>query len=87
MQQWEYCYISGIRINGSFETSYPRITRFSSKNPFIEKVELGKKPHNEEIFGVAESIAKLGEEGWEMVSAATLGSTVYFTLFFKRLKE
>jgi hypothetical protein len=68
------------------KTSLPRIAIFSSKEPHLIKTELRKKNKDEEVLGVAEAIAKLGEDGWEMVSAVSPRYTPEI-LFFKRPKE
>jgi len=84
MQKWGYCYISGIKAGLHFETSYPRIVSFDSTEPHVKVEELRKKPDHEEVFVVADAIARLGEEGWEMVSVAAHGDYGNVTLFFKR---
>ena len=83
MQQWEYCYLYGIKAGNPMDTVLPRIASFKSSKPQINVRDLGKKIHEDEILGVAETIAKLGEEGWEMVSATNTQGSI-LTLFFKR---
>ena len=89
MQKWEYCYISGVKptIEG-LNSHYPKKRTFISQEPHVIKEELEKKPHSKEVFGVAEAIAKLGEDGWEMVGAVPGEDSIHgITLFFKRPKE
>lgn len=93
MKRWEYCYISGVTpTTDGFGSMYPKKRTFISKDPYLIKDELAldNKHHNEEVLGVAEAIAKLGEDGWEMVGAvcdSTSSDKFGTTLYFKRPKE
>jgi len=93
MQRWEYCYISGVSpTRDGFNSEFPTKRTFISEEPYIIKEELwlDRKQHIEEVLGVAEAIALLGENGWEMVGAvcdSTPPTKYGTTLYFKRPKE
>ncbi len=83
MQKWEYCVVSGI--GPSLATSYPAAYRMTARG--IEIVmDFKKLPKGaSEINAVAQLIAQLGEEGWEMVGSGNTGSG-HHSLYFKRLR-
>jgi sugar/nucleoside kinase (ribokinase family) len=80
MQQWEYCAVAGLRKKGwNLEPYYPATWHFRSGGSKSEPIGAP------EAANTAETIARLGQEGWEMVgcvpSGDAHGSAV---LYFKR---
>ena len=85
MQKWEYCYLEGVYLMSGrgFSAEYPIKRTFTTKPPYLIKEDLWdlQRSRKERIFGIAELIAKMGREGWELVSLGREGSNV---MFFKR---
>ena len=79
MQKWEYCAIGSIG-SGFSTLSHPHILNFTELG--IEEIRINKPESNE----VAKNIAKLGEQGWEMVGAGNT-SEGHHCIYFKRPKE
>jgi hypothetical protein len=72
---------TGIITNGYFNTNLPFLTYFNLDTPIgYTSTKLSRTSSESEPTVVAKTIAKLGENGWELVS----GNPV---LYFKRLKE
>ncbi len=70
MQKWEYCAISGLRLAQNFSINHPYLTSFNINNPSgYTSTRLEKTRVEDERMVVAKTIAKLGEDGWELVSA------------------
>jgi len=96
MQKWEYCVITGLLVDvpSGFHTHHPKLNYFSSNGRLIE--DLGnpgklQRPKGfeqmDEIEYTASVIARLGNEGWEMVSAVNGGygtGTLYHCIYFRR---
>jgi hypothetical protein len=85
MPKWEYCAMVGLRRSGynTATTYYPSIEYFTPTG--IEVVEIRSQNKKDEITQTAQAIARLGEEGWEMVGCGN-NSEVTHTIYFKRLK-
>lgn len=90
MQTWDYCMLKGCTTNEEgFCTEAPRLIFFRRKG--LSVVALDRKTihrtYGFESAGdyVANVIALLGEEGWEMVSAVPVaGQPGNHALYFKR---
>ncbi len=82
MQKWEYCVVGPIRSN------------FTGVNPIhiliTESGQESKRIFSEkglsEYDALAKVIAKLGNEGWDMVGCANAGIETHL-LYFKRLQS
>jgi len=83
MQKWEYCLITGVEVSsiGKFDGYYPRLY-FFGLNGLSQEVDLGNSGASQRPKGlekvsekeyIAHMIAKLGSEGWEMVSTGKGG--------------
>jgi hypothetical protein len=96
MQKWEYCAITGIGLDtsGSLSGYNPNLHYFSLQG--TTSVDLGnggksKRPQNLQAMGegeyIAYMIAKLGQEGWEMVGTGS-GQSGYgngpLMIYFRR---
>jgi len=90
MQKWEYCAIAGVSKRGSgLYPRYPALIQFTLQG-CVERPIKG-----DEINLLAQTIAHLGEQGWEMVGtgAHSLGSSLgsgttetNHIIYFKRPK-
>jgi len=88
MPKWEYCVLTGIK-GSNFYPHYPRLQRFTLDGYGLEDmVDFGKRPKGlTELTAVAQAIARLGEDGWEMVSAGSRGRLDdTYCIYFKRPK-
>lgn len=84
IQKWEYCAVSPAKYANSNRVGVYWITYF--KDSGVQVVEFEDTPT--EKNGPAKAIAKLGAEGWELVTQAPL-DTRYAqldALYFKRPK-
>jgi hypothetical protein len=86
-QRWEYCTIADAYWTGSFGDRPVAVIRYlqvgGAKEETVEFApDVGKKPEIRDAW--AKAIAKLGDEGWEMVLKEP-GSG--YTFYFKRLKQ
>ena len=95
-KRWEYCVLTGGLggING-FDTSYPKLTYFNL-NGIARVDDLGNRDSQnrpkefrdvDEADYTAATIARLGEEGWEMTGVASLGrgdGTGSHNIYFRR---
>lgn len=82
MPKWEYCMIDGVQGENTSEPCFYIFTEFGWESvDFAEKSPTVAPPMN----GVAQLIARLGDEGWEMVGTASTGEYIH-CLYFKRLK-
>ena len=82
MTKWEYCVVRGIRGGGisiSMEPYYPAVWYFTPKG--FKVVSLCG---NQESTAIAQAIADLGEQGWELVSAIQLDAGGTYGFLFKR---
>ena len=83
MTKWEYCAVSGIVRGG--DTYLSCLIRFTPDG--VVRTRLKKTRSESEQTVVAQTIAKLGEDGWEMVSAVSEGGPFdSHSLYFKRPK-
>ena len=86
MTRWEYCAVSGISTGGHILTHYPYLIRFPPDGP--EATHLKGTRDRKERDVVAQTIAELGENGWELVSAVYAGGDFgTYSLWFKRPKQ
>jgi hypothetical protein len=87
-RRWEYCAVTKAQFLGSPRGGAYWISYFRGDRVQVETVETGPSGN-----ALAKAVAKLGEEGWEMVGegplevrAGTPGGTPT-ALFFKRRME
>ena len=85
MSQWEYCVITGISFGAGFSTHYPHLICFTPDEDGWATTYFDKPRGESEVDRTARTIAKLGEEGWEMVGVAC-DDRGRQTVYFKRLK-
>lgn len=79
MPKWEYCAVAGIaRRTRELVAAYPVIWYFTAEGCIKEEIR------GDERQGLAQAIAALGDDGWEMVSAATGMGSGDTMLYFKR---
>jgi hypothetical protein len=85
MSKWEYCVVVGLRRSGNntVTTYYPSVEYFTPQG--MEVVEVHHQNKRDEITQLVQTIAQLGEEGWEMVGCGN-NSEVTHSIYFKRLK-
>jgi hypothetical protein len=86
MNRWEYCVLTGMAATDDegFEPALPRLYLFTKDG--LELVE-PFDDNDEEMTvrdQVAYQIARLGNDGWEMVGAGTTGGGAGHSLYFKR---
>ena len=84
VQRWEYCAITSVYWSDSSDARAVAVIRYfqtgGEKEETVEFVpEFGKKGELKDAL--AKAMAKLGNEGWEMVSKETDGR------YFKRPKQ
>ncbi len=86
LARWEYCAVSRAGYTGSTRGGAYWISYF--KETGIEIVEIEEKVSEQQGTQVYRAIAKLGEEGWEMVGDGGLlvRTGKFEALYFKRLK-
>ena len=83
MKNWEYCSIAPIKvIDGVYKDT--RLVRFTLDGVLKVPVVEVARTHNVED-AIAITIAKLGEDGWEMVGCGNLETDMH-TIYFKRVK-
>ena len=82
MQKWEYCIITGVVPWSGGLDSEDHLQYFGPDSPEITRFRstAGKRPQI-----LAQTIARLGEDGWEMVGCAFAGHRGHH-LYFKRPK-
>jgi hypothetical protein len=84
MKNWEYCSIAPIKVvDGAYKDT--RLVRFTLDGVLNVPVVEVARTHNVED-AIAITIAKLGEDGWEMVGCGNLDTTMH-SIYFKRLKD
>jgi hypothetical protein len=87
-ERWEYCVVTRAQYAGSVRGGQYWIGYFRGNNIRTELVEAGVTE-----VGLAKAIAKLGEDGWEMVGEGPLDTGPARTtstpqaLYFKRPRE
>jgi hypothetical protein len=84
MQKWEYCMLTGIVPLGGGIDSEEHLQYFRSDPPEIVKIRRTAQLQRHQVL--AQTIAQLGEEGWEMVGCVFAGHLGHH-LYFKRPKE
>jgi hypothetical protein len=85
MSKWEYCAITGIYYDtkeGWLSAGFDKrsLMLFKEPNVFGEKIERG------DPNALSTAIARLGEEGWEMVGCVPAARGDAHILYFKRAK-
>ena len=86
MQKWEYCIITGVKINstGRFDGKSPRLYFFALNGVPVET----ERPKELEKVGdnryIANTIAKLGFDGWEMVSTGRAEDPMLHYIYFRQ---
>ena len=84
MQKWEYCVLEGLYYKSIYTPlacKYPKLLRLGNKGLELVTDFKNRAKGVNEIDAVAETIAQLGDEGWELTCA--LGDA---SLWFKRPK-
>lgn len=84
--RWEYCALSRAGDTGSGKGGVYWISYF--KDTGVEIVEIEEKVSEQQGTSTARAIAKLGEDGWEMVGSGELPVRTgrFEAIYFKRLK-
>lgn len=85
--RWEYCAVSRAQFVGSPRGGQYWISYFRGTNVRVETVEAGVTEN-----ALAKAVARLGEEGWEMVGEGTLDigpgrGNPPTAIYFKRPRE
>ena len=85
--RWEYCAVSRAGYTGSTRGGTYWVSYF--KEAGVEIVEIEEKVSEQQGASIARAMAKLGEEGWEMVGQAELPLKTgrFEAIYFKRLKS
>ena len=87
MPKWEYSVLRGLfNTSNEWRVMYPRLYRFTGKGAQLVTDFQKRDPILTEQAAVAQMIAQLGEEGWEMFAVANDGSGSSHCLYFKRAK-
>jgi hypothetical protein len=82
MQKWEYAVVEGMQGEHTSNPRFHIFTEFGWESvDFSEDSPETAQPMN----AVAQLIARLGEQGWEMVGTASTGQNAH-CLYFKRPK-
>jgi hypothetical protein len=84
MQKWEYCIVTGVVPWSGGVDSEDHLQRFGADSPEITYFRHTMGERRPQV--VAQTIARLGEEGWEMVGCAFAGRRGHH-IYFKRPKE
>ena len=77
-QQWEYCRLEDLRSGGFVEA---KLIFFTPEGEKTENLGAGRDSSQRDI--VAIRIARLGDEGWEMVGTGVTGQGSH-AVYFKR---
>lgn len=86
MQKWEYCAIASLHAPvglPGITPYYPKLSRFTQSG--LQVTDLGRKGGKGEQDYVAQLIAQMGEDGWEMVGIFQTGEKEH-GIYFKRPK-
>jgi hypothetical protein len=85
--RWEYCAVSRAGYTGSTRGGTYWVSYF--KEAGVEIVEIEEKVSEQQGASIARAMAKLGEEGWEMVGQGELPLKTgrFEAIYFKRLKS
>jgi hypothetical protein len=87
MPQWEYCSVRGIyNASNDWRTMYPRLYRFTDAGAQLTDDFKTLEQGMSEAQAVAQAIARLGQDGWEMVGIAGDGNGSAHCLYFKRAR-
>jgi hypothetical protein len=86
MQKWEHCCVGPIKESSGWKGHYPRLFFFETDGLEVESIRASGGSTEEDVL--AATIARLGEEGWEMVGCGALGgasqgNNMHY-LYFKR---
>lgn len=84
MQKWEYCVIHRYRVLADKFVD-TKLYRFTDKGMEVVR-DFQQLPEKARDNAVAQLIAQLGEEGWELAGAGNVAEAVH-ALYFKRIKE
>jgi hypothetical protein len=96
MQKWEYCLLTGVKIDviGNLEGNYPKLTYFSvdgKKEINLSNSAKATRPKGfekvSEGWYIAAVIADLGIKGWEMVGTGQsdyLNGGIKHIIYFRR---
>ena len=79
-QKWEYCRLEDLRSGGFVEA---KLIFFTAEGEKIES--LGADKESSQRNTVAMRIARLGDEGWNMVGTGVTGQGSH-AVYFKRKK-
>jgi hypothetical protein len=84
--RWEYCAVSRAGYTGSTRGGVYWISYF--KDTGVEVVEVEEKASEQQGASISRAIARLGEDGWEMVGNGELPVKTgrFEALYFKRQK-
>jgi len=81
MQRWEYCVVGYIK--GRLEGDYPRLIMLTNRGQEQRRIEGTRELLERDVL--AQTIARLGEDGWEMVGCGNVGEHTH-VIYFKRPK-
>ena len=84
--KWEYCALSRAGYTGSTRGSFYWISYF--KETGAEVVEIEEKVSDQQGTQISRAIARLGDEGWEMIGQGDLPVKTgrFEAIYFKRPK-
>lgn len=85
--RWEYCAVSRAGYTGSTRGGAYWVSYF--KEAGVEIVEIEEKVSEQQGASIARAMAKLGDEGWEMVGNGELPVKTgkFEAIYFKRQKQ
>lgn len=85
--RWEYCAVSRAGYTGSSRGGTYWVSYFRESG--VEIVEIEEKVSDQQGAQISRAMAKLGEEGWEMVGQAELPVKTgrFEAIYFKRQKQ
>jgi hypothetical protein len=86
-RRWEYCAVSRSGYTGSSRGGFYWISYFRENG--VEVVEIEEKVSEPQGSSIARAMAKLGEEGWEMLGSGELPVRTgrFEAIYFKRQKR
>jgi hypothetical protein len=86
-ERWEYCAVSKAGYTGSSRGGTYWISYFRENG--VEIVEVEEKASEQQGAQIARAMARLGDEGWEMVGQGDLPvkSGRFEAIYFKRRKS
>ncbi len=82
MQQWEYCAVGPVQSHS--QPHYATVIRFTNEGRRLSKIQGTRDMDSAQVL--AQIIAQLGEEGWEMVGCGMISDERHM-LYFKRPKS